>query len=40
MGAGILKFPSPGGVDEIVLDQNSIIGAIFDNILFAVMGNI
>lgn len=40
MGAGIFKFPSPGGVDEISLDQNSFIGAIFDNILFAVMGNI
>ena len=40
MGAGFFKFPSPGGVDEITLDQNSFIGAIFDNILFAVMGNI
>jgi len=40
MGAGIFKFPSPGGVDEIALDQNSFIGAIFDNIIFAVMGNI
>ena len=40
MGVGIFKFPSPGGVDEITLDQNSFIGAIFDNILFAVMGNI
>jgi sugar (pentulose or hexulose) kinase len=39
-GSGIFKFPFPGGVDEITLDQNSFIGAIYDNILFATMGNI
>jgi sugar (pentulose or hexulose) kinase len=33
-------LPTPGGVDEIVSTQDAFIGAIYDNILFAVTRNI
>ena len=37
---GEFYFPSPGGVDESYISQNQLIGAIFDNIMFAVSKNV
>ena len=38
--AGEFYFPSPSGVDEFYINQNQLIGAVFDNIMFAVSKNI
>jgi sugar (pentulose or hexulose) kinase len=38
--AGEFYFPSPSGVEEFYIHQNQLIGAIFDNIMFAVAKNI
>lgn len=38
--AGEFYFPSPSGVEESYLHQNQLIGAVFDNIMFAVSKNI
>ncbi|MHA2308900.1 MAG: FGGY-family carbohydrate kinase, partial [Candidatus Heimdallarchaeaceae archaeon] len=38
--AGEFYFPSPSGVEESYLHQNQFIGAVFDNITFAVSKNI
>jgi sugar (pentulose or hexulose) kinase len=40
LGNGQFHFPTPGGVDEIISNQDAFIGAVYDNILFAVMRNI
>ncbi|MHA1110746.1 MAG: FGGY family carbohydrate kinase [Promethearchaeota archaeon] len=40
LGNGQFHLPTPGGVDEIQSTQSAFIGAIYDNILFAVMRNI
>ncbi len=37
---GLFHFQSPGGVEEITIDKNSFITAIFDNIQFAITRNI
>jgi sugar (pentulose or hexulose) kinase len=37
---GEFYFPSPGGVDEFFISQKQLIGAVFDNIMFAVSRNI
>ena len=37
---GEFYFPSPGGVNEFYITQNQLIGAVFDNIIFAVARNI
>ncbi len=37
---GEFHFPSPGGVEEHFINQNQLIGAVFDNIAFAVSRNI
>ncbi len=37
---GEFHFPSPGGVEEHFINQNQLIGAVFDNITFAVSRNI
>jgi sugar (pentulose or hexulose) kinase len=37
---GEFYFPSPGGVEEHFINQNQLIGAVFDNITFAVSRNI
>ena len=37
---GEFYFPSPGGVDEFYINQNQLVGAVFDNIMFAVSRNI
>lgn len=38
--AGEFYFPSPGGVEEFFMHQNQLVGAVFDNIMFAVSRNI
>ncbi len=40
LGNGQFHLPTPGGVDEIITNQDAFIGAVYDNILFAVMRNI
>ena len=37
---GLFHFQSPGGVEEITSNKESFIAAVFDNIQFAIMGNI
>lgn len=37
---GEFYFPSPGGVNEFYITQKQLIGAVFDNIMFAVARNI
>ncbi|MHA1200041.1 MAG: FGGY family carbohydrate kinase [Candidatus Heimdallarchaeaceae archaeon] len=38
--AGEFYFPSPGGVEEFFIHQNQLVGAVFDNIMYAVSRNI
>ncbi|NPD87738.1 MAG: FGGY-family carbohydrate kinase [Asgard group archaeon] len=38
--AGEFYFPSPSGVEESYLHQNQFIGAVFDNITFAISKNV
>ena len=38
--AGEFYFPSPSGIEESYLHQNQFIGAVFDNIMFAVSKNV
>ena len=38
--AGEFYFPSPGGVDEFYIRQNQLVGAVFDNVMFAASRNI
>ncbi len=38
--AGEFYFPSPGGIEEFFIHQNQLVGAVFDNIMFAVSRNI
>jgi len=38
--AGEFYFPSPGGVEKFFLHQHQLVGAVFDNIMFAVSRNI
>lgn len=38
--AGEFYFPSPGGVEEFYIYQHQLVGAVFDNIMFAVSRNI
>ncbi|TFG18740.1 MAG: hypothetical protein EU530_08335 [Promethearchaeota archaeon] len=40
LGDGQFHLPTPGGVDEIHTSLSAFIGAVYDNILFAVMRNI
>jgi sugar (pentulose or hexulose) kinase len=40
LGNGQFHIPTPGGVEEITTSQAAFIGAVYDNILFAVMRNI
>ncbi|MBY9000672.1 MAG: hypothetical protein KGD64_07145 [Candidatus Heimdallarchaeota archaeon] len=37
---GEFHFPSPGGVEEYFINQEELVGAVFDNITFAVAKNI
>ncbi len=37
---GEFYFPSPGGVDEFQISLNQLVGAAYDNVLFAVTRNI
>jgi sugar (pentulose or hexulose) kinase len=37
---GEFYFPSPGGVNEFYINQNQLIGAVFDNIMFAITRNV
>ncbi len=37
---GEFYFPSPGGVNEFYINQNQMIGAVFDNIMFASTRNV
>lgn len=37
---GIFHFQSPGGVDEVSLNLNAFVAAVFDNIQFAITKNI
>lgn len=37
---GEFYFPSPGGVNEFYITQKQLIGAVFDNVMFAVARNI
>lgn len=37
---GLFHFQSPGGVEEITIKRDSFITAVFDNVQFAISGNI